>query len=394
MLPSKAEIVVIGAGIIGTSIAYHLAKRKIGVVLLEKEGIASGTSSSCEGSILLQAKKPGIHLRIALESASKFKELTEELDFNIEYRNNGGMIVITNNQELEAMKKFVKEQKKAGLNITLLDHKETLEKEPELSQEIIGSSYSPLDAQVNPIYLTFAFAAAAKRFGAKIFTYTQVIDIKTKSNRVIAVCTKKGNISTNIVINACGIYAPEIGKMVHIDIPIQPRRGQILVTEVIPNLVNSSVINSAGYIAIKFNPTLINDTRFSIMNTSLDPTANGNILIGSTREFAGFNKSVTYKEMCKIAQDNVKIVPRLKNICIIRAFAGLRPYTTDGLPILGEVKRIKGFIIAAGHEGDGVALSPITGELISEIILEGKTHIPIDDFRLERFYEDEKIYRQ
>lgn len=388
MLPRKADVIVIGAGVTGASIAYYLAKRKTDVVLLDKGGIASGTSSSCEGSILLQAKKPGIHLRLALESARKFSELIQEFDYDIEYRNRGGVIVITRLEELAAMQKFVGEQKKAGLDITLLNQKETLEREPELSPEVIGSSYSPMDAQVNPIYLTYAFASTAKRYGANIFTHTKVVNIDVKSDRVAAVCTDKGKISTNIIVNACGIYAPEIGKMVNLDIPIQPRRGQILVTEVIPRILNSSVINSAGYIAVKFNPNLINDTSLEIINTSLDSTANGNILIGSTREFAGFNDKVTYQGMCKIAQDNIKIVPRLKNVCIIRAFAGLRPYTTDGLPILGKVKNLKGFIMAAGHEGDGIALSPITGELISEIILDSKTHIPIDDFCLERFQRE------
>jgi glycine/D-amino acid oxidase-like deaminating enzyme len=390
MLPRKADVVVIGAGVIGTSITYYLAKRKIDVVLLDKGGIASGTSSSCDGSILLQAKKPGIHLRIALESASKFSELTQELDFNIEYRKNGGIIVITNREELTAMENFVKEQKKAGLEITLLNQSQTLEREPELSKEIVGSSYSPHDAQVNPIYLTYAFTEAAKRFGAKVFTHTKVLDIKTESNRIVAVSTNKCDIYTSIVVNACGVYAPEIGKMVNIDIPIQPRRGQILVTEVIPKLLNSSVVNSAGYIAVKFNPDLLNDPRFQIINTSLDPSENGNILIGSTREFVGFNKSVTHEGICKMARDNLKIVPKLKNVHIIRVFAGLRPYTPDGLPILGKVKALEGFILAAGHEGDGIALSPITGDLISELILKGKTHIPIDDFCLERFYKDGK----
>jgi len=237
LLPRKAEVVIIGAGVIGTSIAYCLAKRKVDVVLLDKEGIASGTSSGCDGIIFLQTKKPGIHLKLALESARRFAQLTEELDYDIEYGNNGGMIAINNEEELEAMQTFVKKQKETGLEVTLLNQSQTLEKEPALSQEVIASTYSTLDAQVNPIYLTHAFAYAAKRLGARVFTYIKVNDIKVKSNRVVAVSTDKGDILTDTIVNATGVYAPEIGRMVNLNIPIQPRRGQILVTEVVPKLL-------------------------------------------------------------------------------------------------------------------------------------------------------------
>jgi len=382
LFPRKAEVVVIGGGVIGSSIVYHLAKKGLKVVLLEKNGIASGTSSACEGLVLLQSKKPGVHLKLALESAKKFYNLKNELNYDIEYRNNGGMVVIENNEELKAMKIFVEKQKSIGLEVYLLDKDKAIEKEPALSHDILGSTFSPLDAQVNQIYLSYAFINSAKNLGAKIYTHTEVTGIKLESNKIRLIETTKGEIETEIVINAAGVYSPEIGRMVNLDIPIKPRRGQLLVTESVPKILNGVLI-SAKYIAAKFNPSLAEIEGEGI---SIEQTASGNLLIGSTREFVGMNKNTTLEGINSIAKHIIMLFPQLKEINIIRTFAGLRPYTPDGLPILGKVKEIEGFIMAAGHEGDGIALSPITGDLIAELVVEGKTSIPLDEFKLERFY--------
>ena len=382
MLPRKAEVVIIGGGVIGSSIMYYLAKKGIKVVLLEKNGIASGTSSACEGLVFLQSKKPGVHLKLALESAKKVSNLKKELDYDIEYRNNGGMVIIENEEELEAMKIFVKEQRKIGLDVYLLDRDRAIEKEPALSQDILGSTFSPLDAQVNPIYLSYAFINSAKNLGAKVYTHTEVTGIKLKSKKINSIETNRGGIEMDLVINAAGVYAPEIGRMVNLDIPIKPRRGQLLVTESVPKILNGILI-SAKYIAAKFNPKLAESEDEGI---SIEQTISGNLLIGSTREFVGMNKNTTPEGINSIAKHIIMLLPQLKEVNIIRTFAGFRPYTPDGLPILGKVKEIEGFIMAAGHEGDGIALSPVTGDLIAELVVDSKTTMPLNEFRLERFY--------
>jgi sarcosine oxidase subunit beta len=194
--------------------------------------------------------------------------------------------------------------------------------------------------------------------------------------------TGKGEIETTIIVNAAGVHAPEIGKLVHLDIPIKPRRGQLLVTEPMPPVLNSGVL-SAKYIAAKFDPALAGTEGEGI---SIDQTSSGNLLLGSTREFVGFDTRTTQQAMTDIAIKALHIIPQLKDTHIIRTFAGLRPYTQDGLPIIGNVDGVEGFIVAAGHEGDGVALSPITGEIIAELIDTNSTPISLNEFRLERFH--------
>ena len=377
----KTDVVVIGAGVIGSSIAYHLARRKIPVVLVDKADLAAGSSGACDGLVFLQSKKPGIHLELALRSRRLFDDLTQRLPVPIEYRGCGGMVIVETEDEMAAMEQYVAAQQEIGLDVRLLDAAETRQREPHLSGKIWGASHSPLDGQVNPIALTHGFALGAKALGARILSGSAVRTIETAGGNVAAVVTEQERIQTEVVVNAAGAHAPEIGEMVGIEIPIEPRRGQIIVTEACPPAITHCLI-SAKYIAAKYNPEV---ARGSGEGISMEQTENGNFLLGSTREFVGYDKRTTTVGLHRIAAQTAGILPMLENLKVIRAFAGLRPYTPDGLPILGSVDAVPGLIMAAGHEGDGIALSPVTGALIAQLIATGKTEFPIEAFSFSRF---------
>ncbi len=377
----KSDVVIIGAGIIGSSIAYHLGLSKLRVTLLERRDIASGSSGACDGLVFLQSKKPGIHLELAMESRRRFDLLVRRLPMPIEYKATGGMVVVETEDEMAAMEKFVDAQQKVGLDVTLLNGDRARQVEPHLSGHILGATSSPLDGQVNPIALTLGFALGAKNLGVQVITGTAVHGIEITGGRVSAVETDCGRFEADIIVNAAGSHAPEIGNMVGLSIPIKPRRGQIVVTEACPPMLKHCMI-SAKYIAAKFNPEMANAGGEGI---SIEQTENGNLLLGSTREFVGYDKRNTTKGLQRICAKTAGIIPALEQANVIRAFAGLRPYTPDGLPILGPVADVPGFFMAAGHEGDGIALSPITGELIAQMIVKGKSDFPLDAFRLGRF---------
>lgn len=377
----SADVVIIGGGIIGAAIAYFLSCRKVNVILLEKSGIASGSSGACDGAVAMQTKKPGLHLKLALESQALLRRIQDQLPVPAEYEKSGGLIVMETEDEKTAMTQFVDAQRQAGLDVELLDHKQLRALAPPLSNHLIGAAYSPGDGKINPIALTLGFAMGAKQRGAEILTGTAVLDIAVEGRQISAVVTAAGRIETRTVVNATGVYASEIGRMLGIEIPIKPRRGQLLVTEARPDLLKPW-LGSANYIAAKFNPQLAKEGAGGV---SIDQTQNGNLLLGSTREFVGYDRRTTAAGLKQIASRALRILPDLKHTHIIRAFAGLRPYTPDGLPILGKVEKIKGFIMAAGHEGDGIALSAVTGKLISELVLEGKADAAMDSLNLKRF---------
>ena len=375
------HIVVIGGGVIGTSIAWHLAQKNARVTLIEANDLASGSSGACDGLVFMQSKKPGIHLGLAMESLKRFKALKNQLPVDIEFRQTGGRVIIQTPAQYPAMEKFVRKQKDIGLEVCLMDAKQTLSAEPFLSPDIYGATWSSLDAQVNPINLTLGFALGAKKNHARILTRTKVLGIHTNNNRVAGVATTQGNIAADLVVNAAGAGAGGVCQMAGIDLPIAPRRGQIVVTQAARPMISSCMI-SAGYIAVKYDPSLVAEQGEGM---SMEQTENGNLLLGSTREFAGFCTENTLSGIRRIISRTTKVLPALKHLQVIRTFAGLRPYTPDGLPILGPVPSMEGFFMAAGHEGDGIALSPITGELMAGMVLGQKTAVSLAPFSFDRF---------
>lgn len=363
-----ADVVVIGGGVIGTSIAYRLAKTGRKVTLIEKGEIGAQTSGSCDKAIFLQSKKPGFPIQLAKASRQVYENLEEELGIPFEFRRYGGMIVIQSEAHLQFMKKFVDNQNKAGIDVVLLDRKETLERQPYLSPHIVGSTHSNEDAEVNPLLLSQAFAEASKRKGVDLQTHTEVIDITRTNGKVTGVQTTNGRITTELVINAAGPFAPQIAKMVGVNLPITPRRGVILISEKIRKVVHGNIL-CAEYIAAKHLTNEDNQASPPYgIGLSLGQTESGNLLIGGSREFVGFNKTVKPEVLAAISAHANQIAPSLSSVRIIRSMVGFRPFTADGLPIIDFAPEVEGLIIAAGHEGDGIALAPITGHLVTSLL--------------------------
>ena len=174
--------------------------------------------------------------------------------------------------------------------------------------------------------------------------------------------------------------------MLGFDMPIKPRRGQMVAMEQRARFVNH-MITSSMYQTIKFHPELITDETIQRIGYSfgIEQTDSGTAILSCTREFAGFDTGITTEAITKIIQGAAKIFPCLKDMNFIRTFSGLRPYTPDGLPIVGTLGEYEGFLMACGHEGDGIALAPVTAKLIKELILDGKTKRDIAPLRAERF---------
>ena len=253
-------------------------------------------------------------------------------------------------------------------------------------ENIIGATYCAEDAEVNPLLLTQAFAEGALRKGAEIWSQTEVLDIIADNNRVKGVKTSKGIISTRLVINAAGPFAGEIADMVDLKLPIKPRRGVILITEKLAPFLKGSMLCSQ-YILTKHLSGTEAPPPYGI-GLSLGQTESGNLLIGGSREFVGFDTDVKAAVPKAIAQYAASIVPVIKNVKVIRMMCGFRPFTGDGLPIIDKAPNLEGLIIAAGHEGDGIALAPITGKLTADLI-SGIENEFLPSLTLNRFNNEE-----
>src|SRR5699024_1856965 len=237
-------------GLIGTSIAYYLAKSGTEVTLIDSKDIASGTSGACDRAIMLQSKKPGPTLDFAIESAALYEELEEELGMDLEYRRSGGMIIIETEEELKAMEDMVSLQQNSGIDVQLISGEEARERQPGLSEDLLGSTWWEHDAEVNPLKVSFAMASAARRLGAEIKLGSPVVNLITEKERVIGVVTSDEKIYADAVVVAAGVWTPQLLTPLGVDVPITPRQGQILVSERLPPFLHTGIL-SASYIANK-----------------------------------------------------------------------------------------------------------------------------------------------
>lgn len=386
-----ADIAVIGGGIIGTSIAYYLAKKGKKVVLLEKNYFVNGASGACDQGVLLQSKAPNEHLSLAIYSYHMYKELGRELGCDLEFTEKGYMVLIETEAEWEVMKGVVAKQNAIGLPSRLISRKEAMELQPGLNPDaIVGAACCDWDSEVNPYITTMAFADRAAQLGAVIKTGCPVTGLVTEGGMVKGVRTPEGVIYAETVVNAAGVWASEIGRMAGLELPIKPRRGQIFISEAVPEFVHKGIIN-ARYIVAKHQPELLKgDTSMKSklgVGISLTQSEKGNVMFGASREFVGFDCSNTIEGLREVLANATHLVPGLKKLNIIRTMSGLRPYTPDSKPLIGYVDGIPGFFMAAGHEGDGICLAPATGKMAAELIVEGKTTVPAaESFDVNRFH--------
>lgn len=394
-MSDAAEVVVIGAGVSGSSIAFRLAESGYRVTLLDRGGVGAGTSSSCDKAIILQSKRPGAHLRLALASRTRFETLEEELASPLEFKRSGGMIVIDDPDHEADLHRHVEQQRQAGVDLALLDRNEAREHQPGLSDDVLGAAHSPDDAEVNPLLLNQAFARAAGRAGARLALHTPVVQITTSHGHVTGVQTPDGHIGADVVINAAGPYAAALSDGVDVPLPIAPRRGVILIGESMPPTIGGVVLCTHYVLAKQSTQTGSSDALAHGVGLALGQADAGNALIGSSREFVGFRTDVGQDVLRAVAAHAVRVVPALRAVRAIRSMIGFRPATPDGMPIISTVPDVDGYIVAAGHEGDGIALSPLTGLMVRDLLDgNGETRHFLADVDVRRFSDSATSHEQ
>ena len=381
------DVIVVGGGIIGCSVAWQLAKRKQRVLVIERTDVASGSAGATDGFVGCYTKKPGPQLDLAIKSVQMFDTLQEELGEDIAYqRGAGGMQPVEDQTQWDMLEKTAQLQQQHGLDVRMISAQEAHKIVPGLSTDIHGALYCPDAGKVNPMNLSFAYCRAARKYGAEFMNRTLVTGFLIEDGRVRGIQTEKGIFYADVIVNACGSWAGKVAGLAGLDMPIKPRKGQLAVTEPI-GFYMSPTIQCARYNVIKFHPETIKDETVLRLGSSMNiaQTEEGGLLIGGTREFAGFEGENTLEAIDTMMKRVLRFFPGLKDVHVIRYFSGFRPYTPDGLSLLGEVKTLPGFYMAAGHEGDGIALSPITGQLIAELIVDGRCSHDITPFSPNRF---------
>lgn len=359
MMKASYDVVIVGSGVVGSSIAYHLSERKNKEVLVIDQSFPlSGTSGSTQAWVWVHNKTPSWYAELSMFSAELYPFLERKIG-DVEYNRTGGIAPFFKEEDKERALRLAEEQAKVGIEIEVLNNEQVRDKEPALSPYIAGATYSRIDGNVNPFRLVELYIKAAKKNGVQFSFYNAVTDVE-KVGEIYHVITNKGTFTTEKLIMAAGPWTHGLGKMLNIDIPVKQVRGQIIVTEPLSPFLKHTI-------------------------GGVRQADNGEVLIGYSHEEVGYDRRTTLDVIQDTASMAMRFIPDLKKANIVRCFSGIRALPKDGLPILGKVPDWENLYIAAMHSG--ITLSPLVGTLMTELLNEGDTSIDLHRFRLNRFEE-------
>ncbi|MBK3562069.1 FAD-binding oxidoreductase [Streptomyces sp. MBT56] len=357
------DVVVIGAGIVGAACAFHAASAGLGVTVLDRGPVGAGTTSRGEGNILLSDKEPGPELELARLSRDLWDEVGMELGpGEVELENKGGLVVASTPEGLAALHAFAARQAAAGIHTELVDRADAFE--PHIAPGLPGGVHYPQDAQVQPVLAAAGLLRDAVRRGARVRTGEAVAAVTGTDGRVTGVRTADGAVLTaDAVVNAAGTWGGEVGRRLGAPVEILPRRGFVLVTEPLPPMIRHKVY-SADYVA-----NVASSDEGLETSCVVEGTRAGTILIGASRERVGFDTAMNPAVVALLAAQACRLFPFLRDVHLLRAYRGFRPYCPDHLPVVGPDPRVPGVLHACGHEGAGIGLAPGTGALITAQLL-------------------------
>jgi len=361
------EVMVIGGGIIGTACAYFLSRRGAKVLVLESDHLCSGASGSTAAIISISGSSstPEPLRPLNVESYHLVLDLEEDFDPPLEIVRGGALYAAMSEQEAAEIQPFYDDIRKMGIDCTLMDGPEARRFEPLLADHVTAAIFNPASYHVNPFRLGAAYLNGALRRGGRVDYGVKVLDIEVDNGRITKVVTDHKAYDAEWVVVAGGAHTPEILASTGIKIPIVPARGQVILTEACPPMTER---------VLMFLDHLY--TR---------QTASGNFYLGSHTEFAGFENRITLEKLSAFAQAFTRAVPMFARLRALRFFAGFRPICEDNLPVIGPVPGCPRLVVASGHGRSGVRFSACTGKAVSELVMDGKTEHPVDDFAVDRF---------
>ncbi|MBI3181081.1 MAG: FAD-dependent oxidoreductase [Myxococcales bacterium] len=391
-----SNVVVVGGGAVGCAVAYYAAKRGLDVTLVDtpKRGRASSASAGgtwplgeslglgC-GIIFYKTlmkrgglakdgigpeQLPDCFLDFSMASNAMFPNLHSELKelggVDFEFEETTLLFVMLDEADATFAKMLLEKFPRDKALLRWLEREELVREEPAVRKDNCGALQFLPDHQVNPYRFADSLRAAGRALGVRVVSHTEVTGIRVEGERVVAVEATDEVFPCEVVVNAAGAWAAEVGRMVGLKLPVHPVRGQIVCTETLPEILRACLSTSDCYIAQK---------------------GHGEIIVGSTTEEVGFDVRVTPEALRQLCAGAVRTLPFLKDVRVKRVWAGLRPGSPDELPILGPVAGLCGYYNACGHFRTGILNAPLTGKLITEMICGEPLSFDCQPFLFSRF---------
>src|SRR5229473_1879275 len=368
---ASADVVIVGGGVIGLSIARALALRGVSDVMLIERGQPGAEASWAAGGILapqVESDRADDFFNLAAAGRDLYpafaESLKDETGIDVELDLTGTLCLgFTEKDEAELQSRF-DWQSKARLSIEWLSGDEARRQEPCISQQVRCALRLPNDYQVENRRLIEALVKANEKLGVRLITDRHVSELLIENEKVRGVETSDGFVVAPVVVLAAGAWTSLISSSGTTFPKIEPVRGQMLCFQTRPPIARHVIYSSRGYLV---------------------PRRDGRVLAGSTAEHVGFERSLTGEGMNAIKSMALEIVPSIADLPLVNSWAGFRPRVADDLPVLGPCEGIEGLFYATGHYRNGILLAPITGELIAQAIVDGEAPLLLKAFSPDRF---------
>jgi sarcosine oxidase subunit beta len=377
ILPTTADIVIIGGGVMGASTAYHLAQRGIkNIVLLEKEQyFGTGATGRCAGGVRYQFSTE-INVKLSMQSLPMIERFKEEIGQEVNYRQCGYLLMATNEKEAAVFKRNVEMQNKLGVKTQLLNGDEVRTRLPLMKfEDALAGTINQKDGTVDPNGVVMGYINAAQKMGVKAFSGVEVFGITVNNGTVEEVQTSLGGIKTRTVLNVAGPWSGQIGRMAGVEIPITPLRRQMFTTNPLKEVPEDF-------------PFVIDFAKSLYFHREGE-----GLLIGMSNqnEKPGYDQNVDEDFELVNLEAAIERMPLVEKASRAAHWAGLYEVTPDAHPIFGETP-VNGFLICSGFSGHGFMHGPISGKLMSEWIVDGKfSSVDVSMLDLKRFEEGRLI---
>jgi len=357
MIERRFDVIIIGAGSVGVPAGLAMAKAGVKVLVVDKfASQGQGSNKAAIGGIRATHSDPA-KIRLCKRSLEIASTWEETYGHNIEWTTGGYSYVVYKDAQEKVLKDLLKIQKAYELNIDWYDKDALLEIVPDISSEgLVGGTYSPEDGHCSTILAGHAFYDAAQKAGCAFRFKESVIGLIVEGNRVKGIKTDKGEFEAEVVINAAGPWAHEVGEMAGLDLPVNPDSHEGGITEAVADFMGPMVVD------IRPAPGSANYYFFQLRS--------GQIVFCITPQPSiwGFDRNETSAFLPMVARRMVGLMPRLANLRVRRTWRGLYPMTPDGSPLVGWAREIEGFLLAVGMCGQGFMLGPGLGELLSRMV--------------------------
>jgi sarcosine oxidase subunit beta len=374
-LPAEAEVVILGGGIMGLALAWNLARRGMrDVLVLEAGYLCSGASGRNGGGVRMQWSTP-TNVRLAKRSVELCRSFAREHGINVWFRQGGYLFLATDQEQAERMERNAALHNDLGVPTRMLSPGGAKDLVPQLATDgVVAASFNPEDGVVFPWPFVWGYAQGAQKLGVQVETFTKVTGLETGGGKVLAIHTDRGTVRCKTVVNATGAWSPGIARLAGVELPNRPHRHEICSTEPLKPWLGPlvSVLGSGLY----FSQSM----RGEIVGGMGDPEEPPTFEMGSTLRF-----------LSRYAQAITTCIPSLRDVKVIRQWAGCYDVTPDNNPILGETPRLPNFLQLNGFVGHGFMMAPAVTEAMAIWMTGGEKDEIFDRFTLDRYETGELI---